>query len=83
MGPLEQIPVGEKINRYGQTVPEKYSWMDPRTEELILRRPDGTYTEKGRGLYAFCSGEKGSGLWTMIDRNIMSVAAKNITDPWA
>jgi hypothetical protein len=83
MGPLEQIPVGEKINRYGQTVPEKYSWLDPRTEELILRRPDGTYTEKGRGLYAFCSGEKGSGLWTMIDRNIMSVAAKNITDPWA
>jgi len=83
MGPLEMIPVGEKINRYGQTVPERYSWMDPRTEELILRRPDGTYTEKGRGLYLFCSGEKGSGIWRMIDKDMSTVSAKNITDPWA
>ena len=83
MGPLEQIAVGERINKFGQTVPEKYSYIDPRTEESVLRRPDGTFTEKGRGLYAFCSGEKGAGIWSMIDKSTMAIAAKNITNPWA
>ena len=83
MGPLEQIAVGERINKFGQTVPEKYTYIDPRTEETILRRPDGTFTEKGRGLYAYCSGEKGAGIWSMIDKSTMAIAAKNITNPWA
>lgn len=83
MGPLEQIAVGEKINKYGQTIPEKYSWIDPRTEELIVRRPDGTYTKEGRGLYLYCTGEKGSGIWRMIDKDMSTTSAKNITDPWA
>jgi hypothetical protein len=83
MGPLEQIAVGEKINKYGQTIPEKYSWIDPRTEELVVRRPDGTYTKEGRGLYLYCTGEKGSGIWRMIDKDMSTTSAKNITDPWA
>jgi hypothetical protein len=83
MGPLEQIAVGTKINKYGQEVPERYSWMDPRTEELVVRRPDGTYTKEGRGLYLYCSGEKGSGTWRMIDKDMSTTSAKNITDPWA
>ncbi len=82
-GPLEQIAVGERINKFGQTVPEKYTYIDPRTEETVLRRPDGTFTEKGRGLYAYCSGEKGAGIWSMIDKSTMAIAAKNITNPWA
>ena len=82
-GPLEQVAVGERINKFGQTVPEKYTYIDPRTEETILRRPDGTFTEKGRGLYAYCSGEKGAGIWSMIDKSTMAIAAKNITNPWA
>ena len=83
MGPLEQIAVGSRINKYGQTVPEKYSWIDPRTEELVMRRPDGTFTEKGRGLYTYCIGEKGAGIWTLIDREQVSISAKNIANPWA
>lgn len=83
MGPLEQVAEGSRINKYGQQVPEKYSWIDPRTTELVLRRPDGTFTEKGRGLYAYCSGEKGSGIWALIDKNIRAIAAKNIANPWA
>ena len=78
-----QIPVGERINKFGQTVPEKYSYIDPRTEECVLRRPDGTFTEKGRGLYTYCVGEKGSGIWTLIDREQVSISAKNIANPWA
>jgi hypothetical protein len=83
MGPLEQIPVGTKVNKYGQTTPEKYTWLDPRTAELVMRRADGTLTEKGRGLYTFLVGEKGGGVWSLIDRDIVSISAKNIADPWA
>ena len=82
-GPLEQIEVGSRINKYGQTQPERISWIDPRTPEELLRRPDGTFTEKGRGLYLYCTGEKGSGIWRFIDKDIASVSEKNITNPWA
>lgn len=83
MGPIEQQAVGERLNKFGQRVPEKYTWLDPRTEETVMRRPDGTYTEKGRGLYAYCTGEKGGGIWGLIDREITSINAKNVTNPWA
>lgn len=82
-GPLEKQAVGSRINKYGQTVPEKYTWMDPRTGEMLMRRADGTFTEKGRGLYTYCVGEKGAGIWTLIDREQVSISAKNIANPWA
>jgi hypothetical protein len=28
-------------------------------------------------------GEKGGGVWSLIDRNITSISQKNIVDPWA
>lgn len=83
VGPVEQIAVGSRINKYGQNVPEKYTWIDPRTEEMVLRRADGTLTEKGRGLYTYCIGEKGGGIWPLIDRETVSINQKNIADPWA
>jgi hypothetical protein len=82
-GPVEKQAVGSRINKYGQSVPEKYTWLDPRTPEMVLRRPDGTFTEKGRGLYTYCVGEKGAGIWTLIDREQVSISAKNIANPWA
>ena len=82
-GPIEQVPMGEKKNRYGQTVPEKYTWIDPRTPETIMRNADGTFTKEGRGLHTYCVGEKGSGIWSMIDRDMVTVTAKNIANPWA
>jgi hypothetical protein len=81
-GPIEQIAIGERINKYGQKQPEKFSWIDPRTEELVLRRADGTYTEKGRGLYAYCVGEKGGGIWSLVDRDMLNIVQKNVTNPW-
>lgn len=83
MGPLEKVAVGERINKYGQRVPERYTWIDPRTPEQIMRRADGTFTERGRGLYTYCVGEKGGGIWSMIDREQVSISAKNIANPWA
>ena len=82
-GPIEQVAVGEKKNRYGQTVPEKYTWIDPRTPETVMRNADGTFTKEGRGLHTYCVGEKGSGIWSMIDRDMVTVTAKNIANPWA
>jgi hypothetical protein len=83
MGPLEQIAVGTKINKYGQEVPERFSWIDPRTEELVMRNPDGTFTQRGQGLHTYLIGEKGGGIWTLIDKDMTRVTAKNIADPWA
>lgn len=83
VGPVEKIAVGSRINKYGQNVPEKYDWIDPRTEEQVLRRPDGTFTKEGRGLHTYCVGEKGAGIWTLIDREQVSISQKNIADPWA
>jgi hypothetical protein len=50
---------------------------------MILRRQDGSFTEKGRGVYSFCIGEKGAGIWSLIDKDIISFAEKNIANPWA
>lgn len=83
MGPLEKQAVGSRINKFGQTVPERYTWLDPRTGEMMMRRADGTFTEKGRGLYTYCVGEKGAGIWSLIDREQVSISAKNIANPWA
>lgn len=83
MGPLEKQAVGSRINKYGQTQPEKYTWLDPRTEEMVMRRADGTFTERGRGLHTYCVGEKGAGIWTLIDRDMVTVTQKNIANPWA
>jgi len=82
-GPVEQVAVGSRINKFGQTQPEKYGWIDPRTEEILLRRQDGSYTEKGRGIYSYCIGEKGAGIWPLIDKDIITFTEKNIANPWA
>jgi len=82
-GPLEEVAIGSRINKFGQSQPEKYSWIDPRTAESILMRSDGTFTPKGRGLHTYCIGEKGAGIWNLIDKDIVSIDSKNITDPWS
>lgn len=83
VGPVEKQAVGSRINKYGQNVPERYTWLDPRCGETLMRRPDGSFTEKGRGLYTYCIGEKGAGIWTLIDREQVSISQKNIANPWA
>jgi len=82
-GPIEKIAYGEKLNKYGQTVPEKYTWLDPRSVETVLRNADGTFSKEGRGVHTFLIGEKGGGVWSLIDRDMVTVTAKNIANPWA
>jgi hypothetical protein len=83
MGPLEKQAVGSRLNKYGQVQPEKYTWLDPRTGEKMLRKADGTFTKEGRGMYAYCVGEKGGGIWNLIDKEAVRISEKNIANPWA
>lgn len=83
MGPMHYEEEGRRINKYGQEVPERFKLVDPRTAETILRNADGTFTQRGLGLYTYCSGEKGAGIWTLIDKDVKQVTAKNIADPWS
>ena len=83
LGPMHYVEEGTRINKYGQEVPERYRLVDPRTTELVLRNPDGTFTERGRGLYTYLTGEKGASVWQMVDRDLTSASGKNIADPWA
>ena len=83
MGPLEKVAVGERLNKYGQKQPEKYTWLDPRTPEQVVRNADGTFTNLGRGLYTYCVGEKGAGIWPLIDRDSVKANQANIANPWA
>ena len=83
MGPLEKQAVGSRLNKYGQVQPEKYTWLDPRTGEKLMRKADGTFTKEGRGMYAYCVGEKGGGIWSLIDKEAVRISEKNIANPWA
>jgi len=83
LGPMHYVEEGVRINKYGQEVPERYRLVDPRTAESVLRNPDGTFSERGRGLYTYLTGEKGASVWTLIDRDLTAASGKNIADPWA
>lgn len=83
VGPLEKQAKGSRLNKYGQVQPEKYTWLDPRTGERLMRKADGSFTKEGRGMYAYCVGEKGGGIWPLIDKEAVRISEKNIANPWA
>lgn len=85
IGPIAQRPVGIKVNKFGQQVPEKYEWVDPRTGEQIVKRVDGSYTPLGTRLRAFMRKQRmnNSNFWDVwVDREF--VAPDNIINdnPW-
>lgn len=79
LGPLEQRPIGSKVDKFGRTRPEKIGWCDPRTEERILRTPQGEYSREGRGLKVFLEGR---GLWRWVDRDFAAIEAERVLNPW-
>jgi len=52
IGPVAARAVGVRVNKFGKEVPEKYTWVDPRTGELVLRKENGSYTPTGTRLKA-------------------------------
>jgi hypothetical protein len=86
LGPLEQKPFGEKINKYGKTVPEIIKWIDPRTGEQTIMREDGTLTPQGKRLRAMMQTFKvnKSNQWEVwIDREFISIDDSAAHNPWS
>jgi len=85
LGPLEQRPVGEKIDKFGRTRPEVIKWVDPRTGEQVVMREDGTLTPQGKRLRAMMQTFKvnKSNFWeTWIDREFVSLNDSVAHNPW-
>ena len=89
LGPIDERPVGEKIDKFGRTRPELITWVDPRSGEQIAQRADGTLTPMGRNLRALMRGSERfrvnkTNQWDVwVDRDFI-VKDEFVTDnPWA
>lgn len=85
LGPLEQKPYGEKIDKYGRTRPEVIKWVDPRTGEQTIMREDGTLTPQGKRLRAMMQTFKvnNTNQWEVwIDREFVTLNDSVAHNPW-
>lgn len=85
VGPLEQYPHGEKIDKFGRIRPEIIKWIDPRTGEQIAVRDDGTLTPQGKRLRALMQTKKvnNTNQWDMwVDREFISTGDFNGNNVW-
>ena len=84
-GPLELIPHGEKIDKFGRVRPEIMRWLDPRTGEQIIQREDGTLTPQGKKLRAMMQGKRvnNGNFWDVfVDREFISLNQDVVNNPW-
>lgn len=87
IGPIAQRAVGNRVNKFGQQVPEKLVWVDPRTGEQIIRYSNGMITPIGTRLKNFMSKMKigNKTQWdTWIDREFVigGNASAALDNPW-
>ena len=85
IGPITTRAVGTRVNKFGKEVPEKYTWVDPRTGEQIVRRSDGTITPIGTRLRGFMQRQRvnKSNQWdTWIDRDFIVQGEMLSDNPW-
>lgn len=87
LGPIAQRAVGTRINKFGQNVPERYVWVDPRNGEQIIRYADGRVTAIGTRLKNYMTKLKvgNKTQWeTWIDRDFVigGNAAQALDNPW-
>jgi hypothetical protein len=85
LGPLEQYPFGEKVDKFGRIRPEIIKWVDPRTGEQTVVREDGTLTPQGRKLRAMMQTKRvnKSNQWDVwVDREFVSLDDKVASNPW-
>ena len=85
LGPLQERPVGEKIDKFGRTRPEVIKWYDPRTGEQMAQREDGTLTPQGKRLRATMQtySVNKSNQWDVwVDREFISLNESVAHNPW-
>jgi hypothetical protein len=86
LGPIAKRAVGTKINKFGQQQPEKYTWIDPRTGEQIIRDGTGRLTPLGTRLQSFMKKQRvnKSNQWdTWIDRDFVAADNMIMDNPWS
>jgi len=86
IGPISTRPVGTRVNKFGKEVPEKYTWVDPRTGEQIIRDSSGRLTPRGSVLRAQLQKMKinNKSYWELwVDREFVMGDASTVNDnPW-
>lgn len=85
LGPIEERPYGEKIDKYGRKRPEVIRWVDPRTGEQVVVNRDGTLTPQGKRLRAMMQTFKvnSSNYWEVwVDREFVSLDDSVKFNPW-
>ena len=85
LGPLQERPVGEKIDKFGRTRPEVIKWFDPRTGEQMAQREDGTLTPQGKRLRATMQTYRvnKSNQWDVwVDREFVTLNESIAHNPW-
>ena len=85
LGPIDQRPEGEKMDKFGRMRPEIIRWIDPRTGEQLVIRDDGTLTPQGRNLRAMMQKIKfnTSNMWAVfVDREFAEFAGGELQNPW-
>jgi hypothetical protein len=86
LGPIDQRPIGEKIDKFGRQRPELIKWIDPRSGEQVIQRVDGTLTPMGKRLRAMMQMKRvnNSNFWEVwIDRDFVSLDRSAMSNPWA
>jgi hypothetical protein len=86
LGPIDQRPHGEKIDKFGRMRPEVIKWVDPRSGEQIIQRADGTLTPMGKRLRALMQMKKvnNTNVWDVwIDREFVTMDTSVLRNPWA
>ena len=85
LGPIDERPKGEKIDKYGRVRPEVITWVDPRTGEQTAQRPDGTLTPQGKKLRALMKTFRvnNTNQWEVwVDRDFVQDQDRVIRNPW-
>lgn len=85
LGPIEPVPHGEKIDKYGRNRPEVIRMIDPRTGEQTAVRENGTMTPQGKKLRAMMQTFRvnNSNQWDVwVDREFVSLNDTVANNPW-
>lgn len=83
LGPVNQRPVGTRVNKYGQTQAAEIRWSDPRTGEQILQHANGQLTDVGAALKANLENLRGLNAWRQyLNKSTAAVNPAVLQNPW-
>lgn len=86
LGPIEPLPTGEKLDKWGRMRPEIIRWVDPRTPERLIRNSMGQYTGTGQRLRAMMQTFRynASNQWLRyVDRDFVTLDQRAAENPWS